>query len=52
MIKFWELIMFVKTDLSKETKWDSKKRYPRIWLLKHTKREVNIEVKKRREREK
>lgn len=44
--------MFVKTDLSKETKEILRKDTPRIWLLKHTKREVNIEVKKRREREK
>ena len=33
MIKFWELIMFVKTDLSKETKWDSKKRYSKNLIV-------------------
>lgn len=33
MIKFWELIMFVKIDLSKETKWDSKKRYSKNLIV-------------------
>ena len=38
MIKFWELIVFTKTDSSKGTKKHSKKRYCKN-LLKHTKKQ-------------
>ena len=55
MIEFWELVMFVKTDLSKEAKRDSKKRYSKNLLIETYKERSGYrskEIKKRREVEK